>query len=99
MSSTGAFISRSGSLLAAAGPDVWSTRPAPPLMLASLSRPSALTRGLIPARYLAWMWRQSWMAAVIRLEGRALLPCLPLLPSSHPKTDSGADTSQGIKLM
>lgn len=43
--------------------------------------------------------RQSGMAGVIRLEGSAFLHSLPLLPSSHPKTDSRADTSKGIKLM
>ncbi len=43
--------------------------------------------------------QRSWMAGVIRLEGRAFLRSLPLLPSSHPKTDSKADTLEGIKLM
>lgn len=89
-------------LLAAAGEntDVFFTFPAPPLMLAGLSSPSALACGLIPACYLGLdVIRQSWMAGVMRLEGRAFLPSFPLLPSSHPKTDSRVDTSEGIKLM
>lgn len=81
--------------------DVFFTFPTPPLMLATLSGPSALAYGLIPACYLGlYVMSQSWMAGLIRLEGRAFfLPSLPLLPSSHPKTDSRVDTSEGIKLM
>lgn len=80
--------------------DVFFTFPAPPQMLVGLSSPSALACGLIPCLLSGLdVIRQSWMAGVIRLEGRACLLFLPLLPSSHPKTDSRADASEGIKLM